>query len=415
MSVAKPLLSDLLVAALMGALLAAVAPAQATGTIRTIDGRTLTGALTVAEDGTASITADSSIGAQGNTQLEVAELVSFERADAKPRTVQVECRVWLRSGQELPAKKLGGRPATDDSPAMLTMQLPSGLHVEVPISTVRAIRQGGLMRPQPNLFAADLEAPPENNDLIYVVKNGQAVRSAVSVTSISDKDIDFIRTDEAYEFELSGIAAVVFGANTGFPPDRQPRPRTVVALTTGERVEGKLLSIGESLRCRLDEGFVLDVPLHNLHRIEVSSDKLVWLTELQPVVVQTPAFDHVWPWHADRSIAGPGFDLLGRHYERGLGLVPHTRLTYDLAERFDMFEATIGIDDRGGPEAHAIFRVLVDGKLVFESPPMTRGRQPEDLRLPLNKAKALVLEVDFGKNYDLGDFCAFADARVVQK
>src|SRR5690606_20430393 len=117
-----------------------------------------------------------------------------------------------------------------------------------------------------------------------------------------------------YEFELSGVAAVVFGSNTGFAADRQARPRTVVALTTGERLEGKLLSIGESLRCRLDEGFVLDVPLPNLHRLEVSSDKLVWLSELQPAVVQTPAFDRVWPWHVDRSIAGPGFDLRGRHY-----------------------------------------------------------------------------------------------------
>ncbi|HIE70945.1 MAG TPA: hypothetical protein EYP98_12655, partial [Planctomycetes bacterium] len=68
-----------------------------------------------------------------------------------------------------------------------------------------------------------------------------------------------------------------------------------------------------------------------------------------------------------------------------------------------------------GPEAHAIFRVFVDGKLVFESQPMTRGKKPEDLRVALNKAKSLVIEVDFGKNYDLGDFCAFADARVVQQ
>ncbi|MFT4842036.1 MAG: hypothetical protein ACI8UD_004290, partial [Planctomycetota bacterium] len=61
------------------------------------------------------------------------------------------------------------------------------------------------------------------------------------------------------------------------------------------------------------------------------------------------------------------------------------------------------------------FRVLADGKQVFESKPMTRGQRPLALRIDLNKAKALVLEVDFGKNYDLGDFCAFADARVVQR
>lgn len=398
-----------LVAAL-GALLAAVAPAQATGTARTVDGRTLTGTFAVAADGTATVT-----GEAGETKLEIAEVLSFERAGAKPRKVQVENRVWLRSGTELPAKKLSGRAAADGQPAMLIVRLPSGLNIEVPISTVRAIRQGGLQRPQPNLFPEDLETPPANNDLIYIVSDGKAQRSSVTVTSITQKSIDFQLRGKPYDFESSGIAAVVFGANTGFPPDRQPRPRAVVSLTTGESIEGKILSMGESLRCRLDEGFVIDVPTRYLHRIDVSSDKLVWMSELKPNVEQTPAFDRVWPWHNNRSIAGPGFDLAGTHFERGLGMVPRTKLTYDLSGRFDMFEAMIGIDDRGGPEAHAIFRVHVDGKMVFESKPMTRGQPAHELHIELNKAKALMLEVDFGKNYDLGDFCAFADARVVQK
>lgn len=389
---------------------AAAASAQATGIARTIDGSTITGTLVVAADGAMTITGDN-----GTTTLEVAELVSFEQASVKPRNVQVESRVWLRSGSELPAKKLSGRAATSDNPSMLLIRLPSGVEIEVPLSTVRAIRQGGLMRPQPSLFLSDLETPPENNDLLYVVKNGSSQRSSVSVTSISGKLIDFELRDDVYEFDFSGVAAVVFGSNTGFPPDRQARPRATVSLVTGERLEGKLLSVGASVQCRLDEGCVVDVPMRNLHRIDISSDKLVWMSELTPDVVQTPAFDRIWPWHTGRTIAGPGFDLSGQHFERGIGVVPHTRLTYDLAGRFDLFEATIGIDDRGGPEAHAIFRVYVDGQSVFESKPMTRGREPEVLRLELRKAKSLVLEVDFGKNYDLGDFCAFADARVVQK
>ena len=79
------------------------------------------------------------------------------------------------------------------------------------------------------------------------------------------------------------------------------------------------------------------------------------------------------------------------------------------------FEAVIGIDDRGGPAAHAVFRVYVDGVKTFESEPMRPERPPQELRVALNKAKTLTIEVDFGKNYDLGDFCAFADAHVVQR
>ncbi|MCK5940362.1 MAG: NPCBM/NEW2 domain-containing protein, partial [Planctomycetes bacterium] len=378
-----------------GALLCAAAPAQAAGKVRTIDGRQLTGVLTVAEDGTATVADDA-----GETRIELAELVSFERDGAEVRNVQTEDRVWLRSGPELPAKKLTGRAGADGKPSVLIARLPCGAELELPISTLRAIRHGGLMRPQPTLFAQDLAEPPANDDVIYVVRDGQAQRSLVGVTAIREQAIDFRLRGDEYEFELDGLAGVVFGVNTGFAPDRQPRPRTVVALTTGERIEGRLLSLGERVRCRLDEGCVLDVPVSRLFRLEVSSDKLVWLADLDPKVEQTPAFDRTWPWHNNRSVAGPGFELGGQRFERGIGMVPRTRLTYALDGRFDVFEAMIGIDDRGGPAAHAVFRVHVDGKQVFESPPMVRDQKPQSVRVALDKARSLTIEVDFGKNYD---------------
>ena len=329
--------------------------------------------------------------------------------------MRTEHRVWLRSGAELPAKKLSGRAATGGKPSVLVATLPCGAALELPLGTVRAVRHGGLMRPQPTLFEQDLGEPPANEDVIYVVGDGKSQRSLVTMTAIRDDGIDFLLRDDEYEFGLDGFAGAVFGANTGFAPDRQPRPRTIVSLTTGERVEGRLLGLGERVRCRLDEGCVLDVPVERLHGLDVSSDKLVWLSDLAPKVEQTPAFDRTWPWYNNRSVAGPGFELAGKRYERGLGLVPRTRLTYDLGGRFDVFEAMIGIDDRGGPAAHAVFRVHADGEQVFESAPMVRGQAPAALRVALNKAKTLTVEVDFGKNYDLGDFCAFADARVIQK
>ena len=81
----------------------------------------------------------------------------------------------------------------------------------------------------------------------------------------------------------------------------------------------------------------------------------------------------------------------------------------------DVFEASIGIDDRGGPESHAVFRVFVDDKLAFESTGKIRGEPAEALRIALQKAKSLAIEVDFGRNFDLGDYCVFADARVLQQ
>ena len=320
--------------------------------------------------------------------------------------------MWLRSGLELPAARI----AAGTGGKALAVTTPGGITLAVPLGMVRAVRHAGDQRAEPALFAADLKRPPANDDLIYVVKDGKAQRSSVTVTGITADRIQFVLRGDPYEFELAGLAAIVFGDNTGLAPDRQQKPRTRVELVTGEAFEGRLVELSPSLaRCRLDEGVVVDVPVGKLLRLQVASDRLAWLSELTPRVEQTPAFDRVWPVTVDRSLAGPGFVIAGKTFSRGIGLVPRARLTYDVGGRFDVFETAIGIDDRGGPRAHAIFRVLVDGRVAFESAPKTRGLAAEAVRVELKGGKALAIEVDFGDDYDLGDFCVFADARVLQQ
>ena len=380
------------------------------GHVRTIDGRSLTGRLTVTTDGIANVSGDA-----GATTLAFSEVATFEQSGVRHVDAGAPHRVWLRSGLVLPATTLRGRAGGDGRPAMLVIGLPSGIEIELPLGTIAALRHGGSERPEPSLFAGDLRSPADNEDMLFVQKDGKSQRSPVTITGLQADRIDFLLRGEEYDFPLVGVVAIVFGKNTGFAPDRQPRPRTTIELTTGERLEGRLLQCGENLRLRLDEGAVVDVPARQLLAFEVASDRLMWLSELVPKVDQTPAFDRVWPWGVDRSPAGPGLVIGGKAFHRGIGMVPRTRLTYDLGGRFDVFEAQIGIDDRGGPEAHAVFRVLIDGVVAFESSPKTLGEPAELVRVDLKKCRQLSIEVDFGKNYDLGDFCAFADARVVQK
>jgi len=396
---------------LAAAVLAPVLAAQGLrGELQTIDGRKLTGMLTIDAGGAVRLVRDG-----GDVTLALTDVASFAPLDAARNEVKAPHRVWLRSGHELPARSLRGRPAADGQPAMLTVELPSGVTVDLPIGFLRAVRHGGSERAEPALFARDLADPADNDDVLFVQKDGQSHRSQVTITGLEPDRVDFQLRGTAYDFPLAGVTGIVFGRNTGFAPDRQPRPRTLLDLTTGERLEGRLLGLDTDLRLRLDEGAEVHVPLAALHHLSVASDRLVWLSELQPKVEQTSAFDRVWPWDNDRSAGGPGFVIAGAAFERGIGMVPRTRLTYDLGGNYDVFEAAIGIDDRGGPAAHAVFRVLVDGKVVFESAPKVLGEPATPLHIELGRCHQLAIEVDFGKNYDLGDFCAFADARVVQR
>lgn len=391
-----------------------IAPAAAAqglrGTLQTIDGRQFAGAVTVDAAGAVEVAQES-----GPQRLQLADVVSFTVRNTAVEPAAAPHRVWLRSGLELPAKALRGRAAADGKPAVLIAELPSGVAVDLPLAFVRAVRHGGSERPEPALFAADLAQPADNDDILFVQKDGKPHRSQVRVTGMQSDRVDFVLRGTAYDFPLAGVTGIVFGRNTGFAPDPQPRPRSIAQLTTGERLEGRLLALDRELRLRLDEGTEVAVPLPVLHALRVASDRMVYLSELKPTVEQTPAFDRVWPWGNDRTPAGPGFAIAGVAHERGIGMVPRTRLTYELGGRYDVFEADIGIDDHGGPAAHAIFRVLVDGKVAFESAPKVLGEPATHVQVELSRCQQLAIEVDFGKNYDLGDFCAFADARVIQR
>jgi len=386
------------------------AQGPASGLVTTIDGRTLSGSITVAVDGSTRVT-----GEGATTDLRFEELLEFSVPGAKPEPASTLHRIWLRSGLELPVVELTGRAGGDGKPAALAAKLPSGIELTLPLGVVAAFRHGGEDRPQPAAFANDRSEPPANNDLLYVQKDGKTTRSAVTITGFTEQRIDFELRGKEYDFELAGVCGVVFGRNTGFAADRQPRPRTLLELRSGERLEGRLLRLDNEVELRLDEGILVTTKASAIHRLQVASDRLRWLGELTPKVEQTPAFDRTWPWTIDRSIAGPGLLLAGKNHARGLCMVPRTRLTYDLPGEFDVFEALLGIDDRAGPEAHADFRVYVDGKLTLEANGRTRGMTPLPVQVALSGGKTLVLEVDFGKNYDLGDYCVFADARLIRR
>jgi hypothetical protein len=394
------------VAAACVALGLASASAQGSAaTIVTIDGRTLTG-IVVGDANELQIGAET---------IALADVMSL-RLDAAGVEAPAKANfcVWLRSGSLLPATRIDGVAATASTPNQLLIELASGGELRVPLTTVAAVRSRAN---DPQTFTADRKEPDENRDYLYVVKDGAPQRFGVTIEAVRDGNVHFDLRGSSYEFPLRGdnsVAAIVFGKNTGFAPDRLPAPRVQASLAGGEVCFGKLLAIGASVKLQLDEGAILEVPASRLLGLDVQSDKLAWLSSMQPRVEQTAAFDRVWPWTVDRSPAGPGIVLGGVTYARGLVMVPRTRLTFELGGRYDVFEAVLGFDERSGPQAHAIFRVLTDGKLLFEVTLSGPGSQPRLIHLQLARCRELTLEADFGNDFDLGDLCAFAEARVLQ-
>jgi hypothetical protein len=67
---------------------------------------------------------------------------------------------------------------------------------------------------------------------------------------------------------------------------------------------------------------------------------------------------------------GSPITLDGKVYQKGLGLVPSSKIGYDLDGRCSRFRAVVGVDDevdQRGNGGSVVFQVVADGKKVFDS------------------------------------------------
>jgi hypothetical protein len=295
--------------------------------------------------------------------------------------------------------------AADASAGDLTIRL---AHV----AAIRMAAEGG---EDAGFAKARVEPPAATDHLFARDQSGVVRRYSMRVVGVGPDAVAVQADGKDRTLPFDRVYGIVFGRDNGAAPDPVPTPRARVAVGDDVSFEGRLRSWnGTTCVLELAEGLALELACETVRTIRIDSGLVAWLTDLAPAAVeQTPAFDRVWPWLADRTPNGPGIALGGRTWRRGLCLVPRVSIAFDVsAGSFDRFEATAGIDDRTSELAHAVLRVHVDGRLAFDSGPLVRGAAPQAVSIPLDGAHRLTLEADFGDNFDLGDHCVFADARL---
>ena len=74
----------------------------------------------------------------------------------------------------------------------------------------------------------------------------------------------------------------------------------------------------------------------------------------------------------------------GRAYARGLGTHARSEIVYRLDNRYQRFEAEVGVDDEKKGLGSVVFQVVADGRKLFDSG-VVRGKQPaRKISLPLD-------------------------------
>lgn len=100
-----------------------------------------------------------------------------------------------------------------------------------------------------------------------------------------------------------------------------------------------------------------------LNTIVVREPNNTYLSDLTPTNGGT--------FTADRAADGSNMKINGSKYSRGLGVFADSNLTFGLGGEYRSLIADVGIDDKVGVNGSVVFQVFGDGRLLFETTPMT--------------------------------------------
>jgi hypothetical protein len=332
-----------------------------------------------------------------------ADLVSY----GQPAELRKGPIIVLADGGLLPAAVLGA-DKTDlslDSPRLGTLKLPldalAGIVFRLP--------------PSP----AELDALLDR----MVREQGQADRL---ILDNGDELTGLIEAFESDKIKIKGnlgpveipirrVVGLVFNAALRQPPAVQAHAAWI-GLKDGARVLAAHWQLaGDSLELTTLSGATWKAAAADLVFFMPQSARAVYLSDLRPEEYRfLPYLETRWPYKTDRNVTGGQLRCGGRLYVKGIGVHSAARLSYRLDPLWTRFQAEVGIDDSTGGRGSVGFRVFVDGKQRYASPPIRGGMPPQALSIDLSGAKRLDLVVDYGEAGDVLDHADWLNARLVK-
>lgn len=371
----------------------------------TIDGVERTAArLVIAADGTLDLS-----GGEGPTPATLDALSEIAPPDsgAAPRAAG-GCTFHLADGGTLSGKILAASADQRGVRVDLGLTVP----VELPFAGLAAVRFATpLVEPAEREFAERRARRDATRDCALVVTPDGVAALPGALEELTADTWAFRAAGRTRRGTLDRLYALVFAGGNA-----TRRPSARITLRGGGDFGGDLLEADvESLVVRATFGADLTLPWGAIARVELASGRVEFVSSLKPAAVESRGtFGHVWPWRADQSLAGGPLTIGPRRFARGLAVHSRCRLSYDLAERYDRFGATIGLEHGVPPSASAVFRVVADERTAFDSGPVRAADAPRDILVDIAGARRIVLEVDYGEGLDIGDRAIWGQARLIR-
>ncbi|MHC4664021.1 MAG: NPCBM/NEW2 domain-containing protein [Planctomycetota bacterium] len=263
---------------------------------------------------------------------------------------------------------------------------------------------------------------------------------ATEVRSFSSQSVGIMKKDSSGNssivyIDLEHVTAVVFyqSPENNEEDDKKEKsensvagPELAVYLTDGSRITGNISGLdSHKLTMKWLREITLNIPVTSIATAYFKNPTYAFLSDLNPSKVEETLYfqeEQEWPWRRDLSVKyGLPLTIRGNVFHKGLGVHSRSVLTYDLRGEYDTFMANVGIDDEviqeanNGREGNVTFRIIGDGKTLFEAENVTVADPPKSVRISVRGVSSLILLVDFGKNFHVQDRADWAEPILIKK
>jgi hypothetical protein len=283
--------------------------------------------------------------------------------------------------------------------------------VDVPIDQARQLWLG---TPDQVKKAQALNEKPGVEDIAFVAKDDQIIAVRGISLGIDGESLKFRFNDQERKIAVNRLAGLTFGRSEDAPVDRAFHQ--AFQFSNDDVITGNWTGLTkDSATATTLWGDEMKLPVKQLARIRAANGRVVYLSDLKPTQVeQVPYFDRMLTYRVDKALNGKPLQLTEGAVAKGIAVHSRTVLHYDLGGQFDEFRCKLGFQQPEGKLGQADVRVLGDGKAIFEKAD-AKGDQPSaDVNVKVGGVKELVLEVDFGKNQDVGDRVVWGNARLLR-
>ena len=373
---------------------------------QTLDGRTLTGSL--AELTADRITLDTS---EGHVPIETKNLLTISRKGKVRRAAAVV--VELADGSVVQGRQYTAHG--DQSRIVLA----HGEIVACPANLVQTVR----LQQTSGVPAAEWSRLVDRKaeaDLLVTFVGGVLDYHKGVIHDVTEDVVYFGLDGEVLPVKRSKIYGLAYRhhVDTELPP-----AACQITDSSGSRWSAQSLALAGDLQWTTPTGLVVSRPPAKIVRIDFSSGKLVYLSDLQPEsTVSSPYFGMQKPprvikqFHAprfDRGFESAALQLNGVRYFKGMAMRSRTELVYRLSKQFSRFLAIAGIDDAVRPGGRVRLVIRGDDNVLLNT--VIAGTDPpRPIDLDLTNVQRLTIVVDFGDGLVAGDQLLLCNARVLK-